>query len=314
MTTRRRRFNPRPKGSTPRTEDEFRGRHVLLLGVSGAIGGAIAAELKDRGYWVRGMTRVPALADVDVDELYVGDLLDSKTFPNALKKVDIIVSAAGAPFSFVGMGEGRYSFRAIDDQGHRALLNAALEARIRRFAYVSPFGGMYMGVNEYIRSHESFATALTTSGMHYLVVRSTPVFTAFDGLLTKAKKGKLRVIGDGSAEVNPIHPDDLAVAIVDALESGDESNVDVGGPETLTRREIAEMALEAWGREPKVGTLPVALAALWSRLAAFRGGHNRLVSAASTAFAVTSLVAPAYGELRLADYFAERVAEMQSED
>jgi len=314
MTTQRRRSRAQSQRETAeRAGDTARGKRVLLVGASGVIGGALADELKRRGYWVRGMTRTPASVTADVDEVYVGDLLDPKTFPNALRQVDVVISSAGAPPRFLGMREGRYSFRAIDDQGNRALLNAAQEAKVRRFAYVSPFGGRYVGMNEYIRAHESFATALKTSRMDYLVVRATPVFPAFDPLLRSARKGRARVIGDGSAQVNPVHPVDLAGAFIDTLEAGDEREVDIGGPEVLTRREIAELALEAWEREPKVRSLPVPFAMVWARLSQLRGGHNKMVSAALTAFAVTDLVAPEHGTRLLADYFAERVAELRAD-
>ena len=162
--------------------------------------------------------------------------------------------------------------------------------------------------SEYIGSHESFVAALKTSGMRYHVVRTTPVFNAFDGMLKKARRGNLGVIAGGSALINPIHRDDLAQTFIDAIEAR-ETEIDVGGPEVFTRREIAEMAIEAWGKEPKIRNLPLSLAAYWSRLSFFRGGHNKHVSAATTMSAQTDLVAPATGSCLLSDYFSQRVTE-----
>jgi uncharacterized protein YbjT (DUF2867 family) len=314
MNNQRKRASPRP-AAQPVSEEEQAvvGKRVLLAGASGTIGTAIAVELKRRGYWVRGMTRNASGVTADVDEIFVGDLLLPNTLDSAVKGVDLVISAAGAPPGFVGSRAGRYSFPGIDDVGNRALLNAAFEAKVRRFAYVSVFGGRFMGMSEYIRAHESFVAALKTSGMRYQVVRTTSVFDSFDGMLKKARKGKLRVIAGGSALLNPIHRDDLAVAFVDAVEAR-EPEIDVGGPEVLTRREIAELAIEAWGKEPKVSSLPLALAAYWSRLSMFRGGHNKFVSAVNTASANTDLVAPETGGSLLTDYFAERVASWSVDD
>jgi uncharacterized protein YbjT (DUF2867 family) len=314
MNNQRRRANRSP-AAQPQTEiqPEMVGKRVLLAGASGTIGSAIAVELKRRGYWVRGMSRRSSDVTVDVDEIFVGDLLQEETLKSAVDGVDLVVSAAGAPPGFVGSRSGRYSFPGVDDMGNRRLLNVAFEAKVRRFAYVSVFGGHFMGMSEYIRAHESFIAALKTSGMRYQVVRTTPVFNSFDGMLKKARKGKLRVIGDGSALVNPIHRDDLAVAFVDAVEDR-ESEIDVGGPEVFSRREIAELAIEAWGKEPKVSSLPLVLASYWSRLSVFRGGHNKFVSAVKTASASTDLVGPELGERLLKDHFAERVAGWSKED
>lgn len=294
-------------------DDSTHGKRVLLAGASGTIGGAIAVELKARGYWVRALTRQASGVAAAVDEIYVGDLIQPNTLEGAADGVDLVVSAAGAPPGFVGVRGGRYSFPGVDDQGNRTLLNVAYEAKVRRFAYVGAFGGRFMGNNEYIRAHESFVAALKTSGVRYHVVRAAPMFESFDGMLKKAKKGKLRVIAGGDALLNPIHSADFATAFVDAVEAR-EQEVDVGGPEVLSRREIAELAIKAWGKEPRIRNLPLALAMYWAKFAWFRGGHNKFVSAVVTASANTDLVAPELGERTLADYFAEQVARLSEKD
>ena len=81
----------------------------------------------------------------------------------------------------------------------------------------------------------------------------------------------------------------------------------------LYRRDIAEMALEAWDRAGPAGSLRLPLAMLWGRMAFLRGRHNRYVSQYVSASALTDMVAPEYGSCTLEDYFAERVVGMQAE-
>jgi len=294
-------------------ENLVHGKRVLLAGASGTIGTAVAIELKKRGYWVRGLTRLASGVKADVDEIFVGDLLEARTLESAVKGIDLVVSAAGAPPGFVGARGGRYSFPAIDDYGNRALLTVAKAANIRRFASVGVFRGRFMGMVEYIRAHESFATALKSSGLRYNIVRATPIFDSFDGMLKKARKGNLRVVGGGEALLNPIHKDDLAIALADAIEAR-EPEIDIGGPEVFSRLEIAELAVSAWGKEPKIGNLPLVLASYLSGLARFRGGHNKFVSAANTASVMTDLVAPEEGSRTLSDYFSERITDWSKSD
>ena len=145
MNNQRRRASHRPATQTSQDgEQATYGKRVLLAGASGTIGTAIAAELKQRGYWVRGMTRRASDIKVDVDEIFVGDLLEPNTLESAVSGVDIVISAAGAPPGFVGSRSGRYSFPGIDDYGNRNLLNAAYKAKVRQFAYSSVFGGRFM--------------------------------------------------------------------------------------------------------------------------------------------------------------------------
>ena len=263
-----------------------------------------------RGWWVRALTRRASDITVDVNEIFVGDLVEPRTLEGALDRVDTLFSAAGAAPRFVS-GQSS-TFAQLDDQANRLLLNMALEGRVKRFGYVAGYGGRVLGTLEYIRAQESFVAALRSTKMDGLVVRTTPVFGGFDDLLRRARKGKVRYIGDGYAEVNPVHQADLAVACADALDAG-ESDIEVGGPEVLNRREIAELALTAWGRERTARHLSLAAAMLWGRLAFLRGKHNRQWSQYHSATSVTTLVAPEYGTCTLADYFAQRVVQLQAE-
>lgn len=285
------------------------GPRILLAGASGTIGTALAAEFMRRGWFVRALTRRASDISVDVNEIFVGDLMLPSTLEGVLSGVNMVFSAAGAPMAF----GSRRTFVQINDQANRMLLNMALEAKIRRFNYVAAYGGRVLGVLQYIHSMESFLAALRSSGMDGLVVRTAPVFGGFDGMLRKAEQGKVRYIGDGLAEVNPIHQADLAIVVADAMEAG-KNDLDVGGPEVLFRRDIAEMALEAWDRQGSVGSLPLPLAMLWGRMAFLRGKHNRYVSQYLSAAAVTDMVAPEFGTRTLEDYFAERIEQFKIEE
>ena len=314
MNTQRRRLKVR---SRPASENASAlvapvGRRILLAGASGIIGSALAAEFVRRGWWVRALTRRASDIKVEVNEIFVGDLMEPTTLVGALSGINMVFSAAGAPMNFVTGLAGRHSFADINDQANRRLLTMALDAQVKRFGYVASYGGRVLGVLQYIHSLESFIAALRSSGMEGLVVRTTPVFGGFDGLLRKAEKGKVRYVGDGYAEVNPIHQSDLAVAVADAIEA-DESDLDIGGPEVLYRRDIAELALEAWDREGPARSLRLPFAMLWARLAFLRGKHNRYVSQYVSAAAVTDMVAPEFGARTIEDYFAERVKGMQAE-
>jgi uncharacterized protein YbjT (DUF2867 family) len=315
MQNQRRRTRPGNQTESTTTTDAKgeRGKRVLLAGVSSVRGAAIADELMGRGYYVRGLTRRASNVTANVNEIYVGDLIDENTLVPAFEGMDMVISVAGAPQRFIGVRGGRLTFAHIDDVGNRTLLAGAAKAKVNRFAYVANFGARFMGMSEVLRAQESFIAALRATSMRTLVVRAAPVFASFEPLLRRARKKRIRVLGTGWAELNPIHQADLALALVDALEAN-EKEIDVGGPEIWTRREIAEVALEAWGREAKVRGIPGLLANYWSQFAKFRGRHNKAVSAWETATAFTDIVAPEYGERLLEAYFADCVSRWSAED
>ncbi len=278
---------------------------VLVAGASGAIGGEVVRELQLRGSRVRALVRDPSRLKVEPEEIFVGNLQNARTLEGACDGVEAVVSCAGAPMRRLSLfSAGRdETFHNVDDAGNRSLLEQAVAARVRSFAYVSVYGGRFLGMNEYIRAHESFAAALRASGLSGLVVRPTTTFARLAPLAERARrKGKLTVTGTGQARTNPVHEADVARALVDGLE-GRDSDMDVGGPETLTQGDVAELAAEA------AGGAEVRYSQTWraqarAGLRRFTGRHSRDVALYELALTAVDIVAPATGERRLRDYFA----------
>lgn len=127
-----------------------------------------------------------------------------------------------------------------------------------------------------------------------------------------ARQGQGVIFGDGQARTNPIHDAGLAAVCADALLSDTDSEIAAGGPEVHTRREVLEMACAALGRPPHItsapGWAPGAIVALMQLFAPRLGklmGFLGVVSA-------NEFVASVRGTRRLAEYFAERAATVQS--
>jgi uncharacterized protein YbjT (DUF2867 family) len=161
----------------------------------------------------------------------------------------------------LGGWSDRATFHEIDWLGHRNLIEAAREARVRKFVYASVAGGQGLAHTEYAASHEKTTEELSASGLNYTVVRLTGLYAFFGELLAMAAKGRSVVIGDGSARTNPIHESDLADFCARALDQHlDELRV--GGPGTFTRSEIAALARHTVQRAgvPRLrGAMPVTL-------------------------------------------------------
>ncbi len=135
------------------------------------------------------------------------------------------------------------------------------------------------------------------------------MFPIFDPFLTMGRRGVVCIPGSGSALTNPVHPREVAEACVEALAQGDGVSVSVGGPEVISREEIARMAFEAVGKEPRVLHIPRPM--LLASAALVRQFHPHLgeVLEFSTRAFTSEFVAPARGCRRLAEYFAERASE-----
>ena len=104
----------------------------------------------------------------------------------------------------------------------------------------------------------------------------------------------------------PIPDVDVAMICLEAIEGGaQEKEMEVGGPEVFTRKQIAELACEVQGRPVRLRKMPVSIARLSSLL--LRPLHPRLSDLAAFYATVWThdLVAAAFGKRRLCDFFAE---------
>ena len=277
--------------------------HVLVAGSTGHLGRPLVAELRRRGHRVRVLTRDASRAP-DADEVAVADARHDR-LDDAVAGVDAVFSALGGS-SRVDRGP-RTPFRELDTVPNLNLLRAAEQAGVGRFAYVTLLHADRMRGNAYVDAHEEVVDALRASAIAETIIRANGFFSVYDELLDMARKGRARIVGDPDARSNPIHDADLAVVCVDALEAGAEE-VDVGGPEILTRREEVELANEAAGRGRSAKTMPAAITRGGALL--LRPINPRRAATLDMAHRVCSIdmIGPAHGERRLGDYLRERAA------
>ena len=148
-------------------------------------------------------------------------------------------------------------------------------------------------------------TYLHLNIIDHAVIEPTGFFSSFEVLLRLVRPGVAPLIGDGTAQTNPIHEKDLAPVCADAIEHG-YGTLPVGGPEVLSRRAIFERAFEAVGKKPRFVRLPDGYVNVnrWivSRLDPRLGALMAFFKAVSQ----TDIIAPAYGSRRLDDFFREK--------
>jgi uncharacterized protein YbjT (DUF2867 family) len=286
---------------------------VLVAGATGRLGTEVVRELKSRGERVRALARsarrleqLRALAD----ELCVADAMNPASLPPALAGVDRVFSCLGA--SVIPMPQyGRETFSRIDYPANKNLIDASVAAGVRKFVYVSVFGADKVPQNDFIRGHERVVEELRRSALDYSVLRPTGFFSAMEEILLVASRGLLPEFQGGTPRTNPIHEADLAHACVEAFAAPFGYEADIGGPDVLTRKQIAQFALEAVGREAKHVKVPVTVLRLAG--VAFRPFCPRVGNLFSfiAEILIDDFVAPCYGTRRIRDYFRERAAELR---
>ncbi|MEJ2581084.1 MAG: SDR family oxidoreductase, partial [Acidobacteriota bacterium] len=213
-------------------------KRVLVAGATGYLGGFVCKAFKDRGYFVRALVRSSKKLDGlwdSTDEIVEAQVTQPETLTRICDDIDCVFSSVGITRQKDGL-----TFRDVDYQGNKNLLEVALKAGVRKFVYVSALNGPDLRLLDIIDAHEAFVDELKDSGIALAVLRPTGYFSDMGEVLEMARKGRVWLIGSGENRVNPIDGADLATACVDAME-GNETEIDVGGPQTFTWKEVAAL-------------------------------------------------------------------------
>ena len=279
-------------------------KRVLVAGATGYLGGFVAQEFKARGHFVRTLARSPEKLDRikgSLDEIVEGEVTRPETIERVCEGIDIVFSSVG-----ITKQKDNLTFKDVDYQGNVNLLEAAQRAAVENFIYVSVFRGPELLHLDIVKAHEDFVAVLKASGMAYAVIRPTGFFSDMGEYLKMARKGRVYLFGDGSNRINPIHGADLAKVCVDAAQ-GSETEIDVGGPEVLTHREIAELALNALGKPVPITSVPLwVMRSVVSLTRMFNRHQGELLAFLTTAMSIDA-VAPTTGTDTLEAHFREPV-------
>jgi len=243
-------------------DDTAPGR-VVVAGATGYLGKYVVRAFKQRGYWVRALTRsaerlaepgpftAPALADDEVDDIFIGEATRPETLAGLVDdSIDIVFSSIGISRQRDGL-----TFEEVDHQANKNLIDQCAGHPIRRFTYVSMLGADQIADLAITKAHEAVVRDLEASGLPHTIVRPSGYFSDMGAVLTMARRGRVLLVGQGHNHFNPIHGRDLAEVCVDASE-GDEPEVEAGGPEILTQRELAEIAFDVVDKPVKVTVVP----------------------------------------------------------
>lgn len=265
------------------------------------MGRHIARELLKRSYLVRALARNPEKLkqdNIETTEVLQAEITQPDSISDCCKNIDVVISTVGITKQKDGL-----AYMDVDYQANMNLLQEAQKSRVKKFIYISVLNGENLRNLKICDAKELFVDQLIKSGLDYCIIRPNGFFSDMTEFFTMAKKGRVYLFGDGELKTNPIHGEDLAAVCVDAIDASDKE-IKAGGPETLTHNEIAAVAFETLGVNPKITHIPN-----WVRVAILK--MVRLLSGSKVygpiEFFMTvmamDMVAPEYGRHTLGEYF-----------
>ena len=278
---------------------------ILLVGATGYLGGYILKELLEKGFdtriVVRNEKKIPGnFRSKSNLEIIKGELTNPSSVLGSCKDIDTVISTVGITKQKDGL-----TYMDVDYRANLNVLNEAVQQGVRRFIYISVLNGEKLKDLAICQAKEKFVAVLKCSKLSYCVVRPNGFFSDMSEFYEMAKNGRMYLFGKGTLKSNPIHGIDLAKECVNQIETT-ETELNIGGPETLTQNEIAEIAFSVTGNKSKIVYIPNWIRKIVLRLAKIFLSKSKYgpIEFFMNVMAI-EMVAPEYGKHTLKKYFEE---------
>jgi uncharacterized protein YbjT (DUF2867 family) len=241
-------------------------RLATVFGGSGFLGRYIVRALAHQGWRIRVAVRRPNLAEFLRPIGGVGQIQPVQAnlrFPDsiaaALEGATTVVNATG-----VTAESGAQTFEAVHVEGASALAKAARAAQVPSYVHISGIGADPNSASPYVASKGRGEKATREAFPDAVVLRPSIVFGPEDGFFNRFGAlacyfPALPLLGGGGTRLQPVYVGDIGQAVAAALSGAAKPGVvyEVGGPNTMTLREAAELTLNAIDRRRLLMGLPL---------------------------------------------------------
>ncbi len=241
---------------------------ILIAGGTGLLGTQVVHLLTAQGLPVRVLTRDPRRAQHVSGahvELVTGSVQDSGAIARAVSGTRIVISAIQG---FSGTGDS--SPRTVDLQGNTTLIQAARQAGVERFILVSVHGAAPNHPIELFRMKYAAEQALKASGLSWTIIRPTAYMETWVNVIGEplVRTGKTRIFGRGANPINFVSAYDVAQYVACAVQetSMHSEPLEVGGPENLSMRQVAETIMRETKSSGKVSAVPLPMMRLMAAI------------------------------------------------
>ena len=229
---------------------------VVLAGAFGNLGADILRELVKQGHEV-------VAADLKTKEISglegkytprAMDVTEPETLKGLCEGADVVITTVG----LTGTSPTITNYD-IDYQGNLNLLREAQRAGVKHFSYISVIKADSDPQVPMLHAKYLFEQELKKSGISWVIHRPTGYFYDIAKVfMPMIEKGQVTLLGKQDVHANVIDTPDFAQFIVLHM-TDDNQMFDVGGKETYSYAEIAQMFFSAAGKPPVIKRAPVFL-------------------------------------------------------
>lgn len=224
---------------------------ILVVGATGLVGSEVCQRLIQRGERVRALVR-PTSASEKVEglrsagvELHTGDLKDPASIAAACQGVESVISTASSTLA----RQSGDSIQSVDADGQLNLVNAAKQANVNRFVFVS--FRKPPGLNFPLATAKA-QVEQAASSLNFTVIQASWFMEVWlsPALGFDYPNAQARVYGPGTKPVSWVSYRDVAEMCATALRhpAAERKTIEFGGPEALTPLEVVARFEQVGGK------------------------------------------------------------------
>ena len=224
---------------------------VVLAGAFGKLGTDILIELCKQGHEVVAADLVTKEMEGLTYEAVKIDVTKPETLAGLCDGAETIISTVG----LTGTSATITNYD-IDLNGNINLLNEAKKAGVKNFVYISVIKADTAPGVPMLHAKYLFEEELKKSGLNYVIHRPTGYFYDIAKVfMPMIEKGEVTLLGKKQVHANVLDTPDFASFIV-AHMNDEKAMFDVGGKETYSYEELANLFFNAAGKEPVIKRAP----------------------------------------------------------
>jgi uncharacterized protein YbjT (DUF2867 family) len=271
---------------------------ILVVGATGQLGTAVVRKLAAGGQHIRALVRPSSnyqhLKQSDIDIVF-GDLRDAKSLDEACQNIDTVIATANSAVP----REPGDSFKTVDNQGYKNLIEACQRQGVRQFIFTSVLAHPAYDRMPLPQQKRVTEQRLQNSGLEYTIFRADAFMDVIFPLMGSdlllrgseaatvkrpfwfskrffnsvkdniASKGEVGIVGDGTTRRTYICIDDVAEFHVKAINHPQSRNTifELGGPEALSQNDVFAIFQNIFNKPLK---------AKYTAAAIFKVGHRLL--------------------------------------
>ena len=228
---------------------------VVLAGAYGNLGADIFKSLLKAGHEVVAADMIERDLGVEGDFTFKKiNVQEPATLAGLCDGADVVITTVGLTKT-----SAEVTNYQIDYQGNLNILEEAKKAGVKHFTYISVLKADKAPKVPMLHAKYLFEEELKKSGIAYTIHRPTGYFYDIVKVFRPMiEKGEVTLLGNDPVHANVVSTEDFADFIV-AHMTDENKMYDVGGKETYSYEEIANLCFKAAGKEPVIKRAPAFL-------------------------------------------------------